>query len=433
MARYTDLLLRNQIIYSVFVRNYSEKGDFKSLEADLDRIKGIGVDIIWLMPIYPIGSSHRKGSMGSPYAISDYRAINPELGTLEDFTDLLEKIHQLGMKCIIDIVYNHTSADSVLAKTHPEYFYKTKAGVQGSKVSEWTDVWDLDYNNRELWDYQIETLKYWESLGIDGFRCDIASMIPLEFWLKAREKMDEINPDIIWLAETVHPSFIRENRRKGFPVHSDGELYQAFDITYDYDINEEYLGCLKGECGIQDYIKMLEVQERIYPENYVKLRFLENHDQPRSAFLFPELELLKTWTAFSYFQKGITLLYAGQEAFDVNTPSLFEKDPVKWDSLDEDFQEYLRLLAKIKKKDLFTDGNYDIKLDKKKDVVKCVYEKEGNVLVGIFNIGSVRGKLNVDIENGTYLNLLDGNTFKIKDGTMRLEEHSYIFETQWEI
>ena len=122
MARYTDLSLRNQIIYSVFVRNYSEKGDFKSLEADLGRIKGLGVDIIWLMPIYPIGVSHRKGSMGSPYAIRDYRAINPELGTMEDFTDLLEKIHEFGMKCIIDIVYNHTSKDSFLAKNHPEFF-----------------------------------------------------------------------------------------------------------------------------------------------------------------------------------------------------------------------------------------------------------------------------------------------------------------------
>ena len=255
----------------------------------------------------------------------------------------------------------------------------------------------------------------------------------MEFWLKAREEIDKTNQDIIWLAETVHPSFIRESRRNGLKVYSDGELYQAFDITYDYDINEEYLGCLKGECGIKDYIKLLELQERIYPENYVKLRFLENHDQPRSAFLFPELEILKTWTAFSYFQKGIALLYAGQEAFDVNTPSLFEKDPVIWDGIDEDFQEYLKILAKIKKKELFTDGNYDIKLDEKKDVVKCVYEKDGNVLVGIFNIGSVKGKLLVDIENGTYLNLLDGKTFKIKDGAMKVEEHSYIFETQWKI
>lgn len=433
MAKNTDLSLRNQVMYSVYVRNHSANGDFKSLEADLDRIKKLGVDIIWLMPIHPIGESHRKGTLGCPYSISDYREINPELGNLDDFKRLIKKIHQLGMKCIIDVVYNHTSSDSFLAKNKPEYFYKNHEGEMANKIGDWTDVRDLDYSNEELWAYQIKTLKYWVGEGVDGFRCDVASLVPLDFWIKARKEVETLKPGIIWLAETVHLSFIQELRKKGFTAHSDSEIYQAFDITYDYDINDEYLGYLKGECKLEEYIKRLELQESIYPDNYVKLRFLENHDQPRSAMLFPELNLLKIWTAFSYFQKGAVLLYAGQEAFDTNTPSLFEKDPVQWDGMDEDFQEFLRVLAKIKKKEIFKDGNYIIKLDEKKTVVKCIYEHEGDRLMGIFNIGNERGKMKTDISDGTYLNLIDGTTFTVKNGSMKLEDKPYIFETQWEI
>ena len=433
MAKNTDLTLRNQVMYSVYVRNHTEKGDLKSLEADLPRIKNLGTDIIWLLPIHPIGVSHRKGTLGSPYAISDYRAINPELGSLEDFESLLAKIHELEMKCIIDVVYNHTSPDSFLAKNYPQFFYKTKDGELENKIEELTDVRDLDYCNLELWSYQIETLKYWAGIGVDGFRCDVASLIPLDFWLKAREEVETVKPGTIWLAETVHLSQIQEIRRMGFKVHSDSEIYQAFDITYDNSMKCEYLGCADGENGFKDYIKMLEIQERIYPENYVKLRFLENNEQPRSTLLFPDLELLKNWTAFSFFQKGIVLICGGQEAFDTNTPSLFEKDPVIWDAMDDDFQEFIRVLAKIKKKEIFAGGFYVVDQDEKKNVVRCVYTKSGNILMGIFNLADERGSLKVDISDGTYLNLLDGLTFKVKNGMVKLDGKPYIFETQWEV
>ena len=159
MAENTNQNLLHQVIYSVFVRNHTKEGTFRALEGDLDRLHGLGADIIWLMPIHPIGTEGRKGTLGSPYAIQDYRGVNPEYGTREDFIHLVDAIHRRGMKCIIDVVYNHTSPDSVLAHTHPEYFLRDAAGKPTRKVADWWDVVDLDYSNRNLWTYQIDTLK----------------------------------------------------------------------------------------------------------------------------------------------------------------------------------------------------------------------------------------------------------------------------------
>ena len=145
MAKNTDIRYRNQLLYSVFVRDYGKNGTFKDVEQDLDRIRSLGTDIIWLMPIHPIGKIGRKGSIGSPYAISDYRAVNPDFGTINDFIQLTDEIHRSGMKCIIDVVYNHTSPDSVLSAEHPEWFYRDENGKPEAKVAEWWDIADLDY------------------------------------------------------------------------------------------------------------------------------------------------------------------------------------------------------------------------------------------------------------------------------------------------
>ena len=151
MAVDTKKSLRNQVLYSIYVRNYSKEGTFAAVQADLDRIKALGTDIIWLLPIHPTGEKNRKGSLGSPYAIRDYRAVNPEFGTLDDFRHLVDAIHARGMKCIIDVVYNHTSPDSWLAENHPEWFYHKPDGSLGNRFGDWWDVADLDYSHLELW------------------------------------------------------------------------------------------------------------------------------------------------------------------------------------------------------------------------------------------------------------------------------------------
>ena len=246
MAKNTTKTYRNQIMYSVFVRNHTPGGTFEGVRRDLKRIKALGTDIVWLLPIHPIGEKCRKGTLGSPYAIRDYRAVNPEYGTLEDFQRLVDDIHALDMKCIIDVVYNHTSPDSWLAEHHPEWFYHKPDGSFGNRVGDWWDVIDLDYASPGLWDYQIETLKYWAGM-VDGFRCDVAPLVPLDFWLRARAEVEAVRPGCFWLAESVEPSMIRECRAEGISVLSDSECYQAFDVCYDYDIFNTFQDYLEGK------------------------------------------------------------------------------------------------------------------------------------------------------------------------------------------
>lgn len=429
MAINTDISLRNKIIYSIYVRNYGIRGNFKDVEEDLNRIKSMGVDIIWLMPIHTIGVKNKKGTQGCPYAIKNYREVNPEYGTLEDFKRLLCKIHNLGMKCIIDVVYNHTSPDSWLALNNPEYFYRKADGNMGNKVGDWSDIVDLDYNNKNLWDYQIETLKYWVNIGVDGFRCDVASLLPLNFWLKARQEVAKVNKASIWLAETVDADFILAMRENGFTSLSDSEVFQAFDVTYDYDIYSKYIGYLSGNCSLKDYVNSISMQESIYPNNYVKLRFLENHDQKRVKKLIFNEETLKIWTGFLYFQKGCTLLNAGQEAQDDNTPSLFEIDKVNWSGMRTSFAMQLKTLAAIKKKQIMSKGFYEIYADDKKEVIIVKYKMGAEKIFGVFNVGNETGEIEIKVADGTYTNLIDKTQVSIKYGKLKLENKAIIFET----
>ena len=314
MAEHTDQNLLHQVIYSVFVRNHTKEGTFRSLEGDLDRLKGLGADIIWLMPIHPIGSEGRKGTLGSPYAIQDYRGINPEYGTLDDFKALVDAIHARGMKCIIDVVYNHTSPDAVYVTEHPEFYYRKPDGRFGNKTADWTDVIDLDYSCAALWDAQIQHLCYWAGI-VDGFRCDVASLVPVEFWKKAREAVEKVHPGCIWLAESVHRSFLVFNRLRGITAATDNELYEAFDMEYEYDIRETFDKYIAGEQPLSAWMDMLGFQEAIYPENYVKLRYMENHDMPRIAGLVPDEKARRNFTALLYFLKGTVLLYGGRLYF----------------------------------------------------------------------------------------------------------------------
>ena len=264
MAKNTDPRLQQQIIYSVFVRNHTEEGTFRAVIPDLPRIRALGADFIWLMPVHPIGEKERKGTLGSPYAISDYRAVNPEYGTLDDFRALVDAIHANGMRCMIDVVYNHTSPDSVLSQTHPEFFYHRPDGSFGNQIGDWSDVIDLDYSSRDLWNYQIETLKYWAGI-VDGFRCDVASFVPLPFWKAAREAVAEVRPDCVWLAESVHLSFGVLSRRFGKNCPPDRELYEAFDMEYEYDIREVFDRYIRGEASLSHWLDMLNFQDFVYP------------------------------------------------------------------------------------------------------------------------------------------------------------------------
>ena len=404
-------------MYSVFVRNYSRAGTFEAVRADLARIRALGVDVIWLMPIHPIGVTGRKGTIGSPYAIRDYRAVDPAYGTVDDLRRLVGDAHALGMRVIIDVVYNHTSPDSWLAQHHPEWFWHRPDGAMGNRFGDWADVVDLDYSRPGLWEYQIETLKYWAGI-VDGFRCDVASLVPLAFWQQARRAVAAVRPDALWLAESVEPGFICAARAQGLNALSDAEVFQAFDVAYDYDTFPWLKGWFSGAEPLSAWLARLNAQEYIYPDNYVKLRFLENHDNSRARFVLPDIAALRSWTAFLYFQKGMTLIYMGQERAARHLPQLFEKDPVDWAS-GEDLSPLMTALAAMKRDPLFTEGTF--RAGQRAGAIYAERSLGGRRAVGVFPLDGRPGAVPVDAPDGVYADLVTGTLGEVHYGRGSLD------------
>jgi len=426
MALTTDPALQNQVVYSVYVRAHTPEGTFNAIIPDLDRIRALGVDIIWFMPIHPIGEKGKKGSLGCPYANRDYRAVNPAYGTTEDFERLCAEIHKRGMKVMIDVVYNHTSPDSVLWETHPEFFYKRPDGSPGNRVGDWTDVIDLDYSVPALWDYQIESLCTWAKL-VDGFRCDVASLVPVEFWKKARAAVEAVRPGCLWLAESIHREFGAFCRSNGMYAARDTELYDAFDMEYEYDIRTVFDKMLRGEAPLSQWADLLEFQEAVYPANYNKLRYLENHDQPRIASLVTDKGALENHTAMLYFLKGATLLYAGQEWADTRQPSLFEREPINR-ATGRDLTPLLQTLAGIKRDALAPDDAFFARAMDKSGVAVMTRVNAAAKKVGIFSLHARAVSVELDdVPDGSYVNLIDGTRVTVLRGALRCDGKPIIF------
>ncbi|MQS97560.1 alpha-amylase family glycosyl hydrolase [Companilactobacillus halodurans] len=426
MASQTDIKLRKMQIYSIFVRNHTKEGTLKAIEPDLQRIKDLGTDCIWLLPIYPIGRKDRKGKLGSPYSVKDYRAVDPKLGTWQDFPELVKKIHELGMKVMLDIVYNHTSRDSVLLQVHPEWFLHDHNGNLINKNPDWTDVAELDYSHKALWNYQIETLKRYAKI-VDGFRCDVAPQVPIEFWKEARKEVAKVNPKTIWLAESTSKDYIKELGQKGYHVSSDSELYSAFDMTYDYDIDSIWRSYVKGDITLKKYVDALNTQGVIYPANYIKMRGLENHDQPRAHSIFINENDMYNWTAFSAFQKGSTLVYAGQEYGFKHTPDLFNSDKLDWDSPKMDLTNLIKTMHELSQSDIQTSGFYRITalFD---DIVEVTY-RLGNILrVGLFSLKGGSGEVPVNLPSDNYTNMINNSLVQVQDGILQIDYDPIIIQ-----
>jgi len=418
MALATDPKLRSNVIYSLFVRNHTLEGTFRAVIPDLPRIASLGIDYVWLMPIHPIGQLGRKGVLGSPYAIRDYRAINPEYGTIEDFLALVEAIHANGMLCMIDVVYNHTSPDSVLWSRHPEFFYRGADGMPGNRIGEWADVIDLDYAVPGLWDYQIESLRYWAGM-VDGFRCDVAPLVPMEFWEQARDEVAKTNPSCVWLAETVHRSFGELIRRSGMDCARDTEVFSAFDMEYEYDVREAFEDYLAGRTTLGHWLDLLDFQESVYPDNYDKLRFLENHDTARIASLAHGSFDLENLTALSFFLKGTTLVYAGQEVACEHQTSLFDRDVIGWDT-GRDLGNLIRRLAHVKHEVLGVRDFIRFRADDEHDVAMVMRGDVRNTL-GVFSLRGQDANVSVELSDGSYENLLNGHEVIVRDGVLRTD------------
>jgi len=308
--------IKSAVIYEVNPRTFSATGDFRGIAQRLDYLKDLGVTVAWIMPIHPLGQVKKKGSIGSPYAVQDYYAINPSYGTKDDLKRLVNAAHQRGLKIIIDIVANHTAWDSVLMK-HPEFYKKDAQGNIIPPNPDWSDVAGLDYRNPQLRSYMTDMLKYWlKEFDLDGFRCDVAGEVPTDFWENARVELAKIKPDLIMIAEANKPEL----------------LMKAFDLDYAWPFHSTLTDVLENGASAQALIFDWSTEHARYPSGALEMRFSDNHDEKRAIARFGERGTLAA-SALVFTMDGVPMLYNGMEVGDTTesgAPALFENLPVFW-------------------------------------------------------------------------------------------------------
>jgi 1,4-alpha-glucan branching enzyme len=307
--------LKDACLYEVNIRQNTPEGTFNAFVGQLQGLRDMGVDILWLMPINPIGIEGRKGPLGSYYSVMDYYAVNPEFGTMEDFKSLVKKAHEIGLKVIIDWVPNHSSKDNMLTKDHPEYYLKDSLGNLKSPF-DWTDVAQFDYDQPALRQYMIDALKFWlKETDIDGFRFDVAHMIPVSFWNTVRPALYEVK-EVFMLAESDQPVLNKE----------------AFDATYDWKLHHIMNQVAKGKMNVTNIDNHFAYVDSIYPPNSILMEFTSNHDE--NSWNGTEYERLgdavKTFAVFTYTIPGMPLIYNGQEVCMNKRLKFFEKDTIPW-------------------------------------------------------------------------------------------------------
>ena len=308
--------IKSGVIYELNPRTFSPSGDIRGIEQRLDYLKGLGVTIVWIMPIHPVGQAKKKGSIGSAYAVQDYYAINPSYGTKEDLKRLVQEAHQRGLKVIIDIVANHTAWDSILMK-HPEFYKKDAQGNIIPPNPDWADVAGLDYRNPQLRAYMTDMLKYWlKEFDLDGFRCDVAGEVPTDFWENVRAELTKIKPEIVMIAEANKPEL----------------LTRAFDLDYAWPFHSTITDVLENGVPAQTIITNWYTEHERYPKGTLEMRFSDDHDEKRAIARFGERGALAA-SALVFTMDGVPLLYNGMEVGDTTestAPALFEKLPVFW-------------------------------------------------------------------------------------------------------
>jgi len=406
--------LRNKVIYQIFPRQYSKKHNFEGIVDDLERLEKLKIDYIYLLPIHPIGKLDRKGTIGSPYSIYDYRSINRDYGTARDFMNLILKCHMRGIKVIMDIVFNHTSRDSILVKENPEWFCHDENGNLKNRVGDWSDITDFNFEYEETYAYLINTLKMYIQMGVDGFRCDVAPMIPLDFWKLAIPICKDMNKDVIFIGESCNLSFVKYLRDSGYEVSSDGELYEYFDVLYDYDIYNYLEDYFNNKGTLRRYLEEVSNQEGRYKSSYCKLRYLDNHDCGSALKLTKDCNKVRNALAMQAFLKGMFFLYNGIECLVDHRLDLFEIDEINWSNKDEEMENLIMKLNTLKKDDIFINGIMDIEyLNDNCATIKM--SNKDKTYYGIFNFDYSQD-INVNLKDGKYLNILT-NEYIIVNGS----------------
>lgn len=338
---------RNAVIYEVNLRQYSDSGNLGGFAQELPRLKELGVDILWFMPVYPISEVNRKGELGSYYAVRDYKGFNPEFGTVEQFKEVVKQAHDLGMKVILDWVPNHTGCDNAWVTEHPDWYAKDSLGNMYGPY-DWTDVYKLDYSNKEMRAAMVDAFKYWlTEVGVDGFRCDVAMEVPTDFWDETRPMLEEVKPDLFMLAEASVPALQKNGFDMGYnwPMKDLFSEIAATSGQYSFQKEGEPMRkfAIKHAVAIDS---LLADQAEKYPADTYLMNMITNHDL--NSWEGTEMErlgnLANAFAVLSYTLPGMPLIYTGQETGLNRAFEFFVKDtPPQWEPRNEYFTFYQKL------------------------------------------------------------------------------------------
>ena len=325
--------LENSVVYEMNVRQYTPGGTFAAAQQELPRLAELGVDIVWLMPIYPIGVDGRKGTLGSYYAVRDYCAVNPEFGTLEDFDNFVAEAHRLGLRVVIDWVANHTSPDAVWTTERAPEWYERDADGNTTFTADWSDTANLNYENKDVWKGMADAMRFWMERGIDGFRCDMACEVPLEFWKETIAGLRADYPEMYMLAEGEEPL-----------LHS----LSGFNSSYSWELHHIMNAIARGEKNIPELLEYLAKDAERQPADAFRLMFTSNHDE--NSWAGTEFERMgdaaKVMAVLTFtLPGGQPLIYTGQEMGWNKRFEFFEKDPVPAWEKNEYFDFYKELIA----------------------------------------------------------------------------------------
>ncbi len=400
----SDATMESAVIYEANIRQYSEEGSFKAFTKDIPVLKQLGVKILWLMPIYPISTTKSKGSLGSYYAVSDYTKVNPEFGTIEDFRELVKTAHDHGIYVILDWVANHTGWDHVWLKEHPEYYTKDKEGnITHTVGTDWTDVADLNYDNQEMRKQMRQDMIYWvKEEGVDGFRCDVAGMVPVDFWENTVEEIEKIKP-VIMLAEGWEPELLKN----------------AFDMGYSWDTHHKMNDIAQGKANVEEWDKRMKQIDTMYAKDDILMNFTSNHDENSWNGTVGERmgDAREMFAALSYVTPGMPLIYSGQE-YDMNKRLLFfEKDTII--KKKGKFFPLYEKLGKLKNNNPALHGGKNaasyarIKTSHDDKILAFKREKEGNEVIFVANMTNELIKFSADYE-GKYKDHLSGELIEEK-------------------
>jgi glycosidase len=410
---------KNAVLYEVNIRQYTPEGTFNAFMGHLPMLKELGVDILWLMPINPIGIKNRKEALGSYYSVKDFKDVNPEFGTLEDFKKLIAKSHELGFHVIIDWVPNHSAWDNKLAQEHPDWYKKDSRGNFTPPIgTDWTDVIQFDWSKMGLQDYMIGALKFWAELGVDGFRVDHPHITPYEFWERARTELNKIKP-VFLLAENEDQTDFMKN---------------GFDMNYAWELHHLMNSIAQGKDSVKSLRKYYLKEKSIFPANVYRMVFMDNHDENSwNGTINSRLgEAQDAFAVFMFTTQGVPLLYNGQEVCLNKSLKFFVRDTIKWDTC-KMTRFYTDLIKMKKANKALWNGEFGgemamINTNKDNKVFAYCREKDENRVVVFLNLSKKNLAIKPDMKkiSGDYKNYFTGEktTFPLSD-SLRLEPWSY--------